>query len=114
MRPLIVGFVGIAVAAPLAAAAQAVSERVTEATRIEGIVFEDRNGDGRWEAGEPGLPGVAVSDQVQVVMTDQSGRLALSSGQVRAASGEVIGRFNSIWRRDPDGQWRVVFDKGSS
>jgi ketosteroid isomerase-like protein len=43
----------------------------------------------------------------------ESGRLALSSGPVRAASGEEVGRFNSIWRKDPDGQWRVVFDKGS-
>jgi len=43
----------------------------------------------------------------------ESGRLALSSGPVRDASGEEVGRFNSIWRMDADGQWRVVFDKGS-
>ena len=43
----------------------------------------------------------------------ESGRLALSSGPVRSPSGEEIGRFNSIWRKDADGQWRVVFDKGS-
>ncbi len=49
-------------------------------------------------------------DVVQVL---ESGRLALSSGPVRAPSGEVLGRFNSIWRKDADGQWRVVFDKGS-
>ncbi|MEJ2111526.1 MAG: nuclear transport factor 2 family protein [Acidobacteriota bacterium] len=49
-------------------------------------------------------------DLVEVL---ESGRLALSSGPVRAASGEIIGRFNSIWRKDEDGQWRVVFDKGS-
>jgi ketosteroid isomerase-like protein len=49
-----------------------------------------------------------------VVEVLESGRLALSSGPVRASSGEVVGRFNSIWRKDPDGQWRVVFDKGSS
>lgn len=42
-----------------------------------------------------------------------SGRLALSSGPVRGASGDVVGRFNSIWRRDEDGRWHVVFDKGS-
>jgi ketosteroid isomerase-like protein len=42
-----------------------------------------------------------------------SGSLALSSGPVRNASGEEVGRFNSIWRKDEDGQWRVVFDKGS-
>ena len=42
-----------------------------------------------------------------------SGGLALTSGPVRGPSGETIGRFNSIWRRDEDGIWRVVFDKGS-
>jgi len=49
-------------------------------------------------------------DVIQVL---ESGRLALSSGPVRAASGVEAGRFNSIWRKDADGQWRVVFDKGS-
>ena len=49
-------------------------------------------------------------DIVQVL---ESGQLALSSGPVLSATGESRGRFNSIWRKDPDGQWRVVFDKGS-
>ena len=48
-----------------------------------------------------------------VVEVLESGNLALTSGPVQAASGEIIGRFNSIWRKDEDGQWRVVFDKGS-
>jgi ketosteroid isomerase-like protein len=42
-----------------------------------------------------------------------SGELALTSGPVLDASGEPAGRFNSIWRLDPDGVWRVVFDRGS-
>ena len=49
-------------------------------------------------------------DLVQVL---ESGDLAFSSGPVRSAAGEEVGRFNSIWRKDPDGQWRVIFDKGS-
>ena len=49
-------------------------------------------------------------DLVEVL---EAGMLALSSGPVRGPSGEEVGRFNSIWRRDADGQWRVVFDKGS-
>jgi len=48
-----------------------------------------------------------------VVEVLESGQLALSSGPVYGASGEEVGRFNSIWRKDADGQWRVVFDKGS-
>jgi ketosteroid isomerase-like protein len=49
-------------------------------------------------------------DQVQVL---EAGGLALSTGPVTAASCEAAGRFNSVWRLDPDGVWRVVFDKGS-
>ncbi len=48
-----------------------------------------------------------------VVTVLASGGLALSSGPVRNAAGEPAGRFNSIWRLEPDGVWRVVFDKGS-
>lgn len=49
-------------------------------------------------------------DAVQVL---ESGQLALTSGPVRDASGAEASRFNSIWRKDADGTWRVVFDKGS-
>jgi ketosteroid isomerase-like protein len=42
-----------------------------------------------------------------------SGALALTSGPVRDPTGAVVGRFNSVWRREPDGVWMVVFDKGS-
>lgn len=41
-----------------------------------------------------------------------SGTLALSSGPVRDPDGKQIATFNSIWRRETDGQWKVVFDKG--
>lgn len=51
--------------------------------------------------------------QPDVVEVLESGRIALSSGPVLSASGEILGRFNSIWRKDNDGQWRVIFDKGS-
>lgn len=49
-------------------------------------------------------------DDVEVLT---SGGLALSTGPVRNPQGQVIARFNSIWRREADGRWRVVFDKGS-
>lgn len=41
-----------------------------------------------------------------------SGKLAHSSGPVRDPGGKQVGTFNSIWRLEPDGKWRVVFDKG--
>ena len=49
-------------------------------------------------------------DRVEVLA---SGTLALSTGPVRDPSGRVVGRFNSIWRREAPGRWRIVFDKGS-
>ena len=49
-------------------------------------------------------------DRVEVL---QSGTLALSTGLVRDPGGKVIGRFNSVWRREAAGVWRVIFDKGS-
>lgn len=41
-----------------------------------------------------------------------SGSLALSSGPVRDPSGKQVATFNSIWQREKDGKWRVLFDKG--
>lgn len=41
-----------------------------------------------------------------------SGNLALTSGPVFDPGGKQTGIFNSIWRREPDGRWLVVFDKG--
>ena len=48
-------------------------------------------------------------DSVEVVA---SGTLALSSGPVKDPSGKQTGVFNSIWRRETGGRWKVVFDKG--
>lgn len=41
-----------------------------------------------------------------------SGTLALSSGPVLDPEGKRIGTFQSIWRLEADGCWRIVFDKG--
>jgi hypothetical protein len=42
----------------------------------------------------------------------RSGTLAHSSGPVINRRGERVGTFNSVWRRESDGSWKVVFDKG--
>ena len=48
-------------------------------------------------------------EQVEVL---DSGTLAFSSGPVLDPKGNRVGTFNSVWRREADGRWRVVFDKG--
>ncbi len=58
------------------------------------------------------LPKPPFSWQRATVVVLDSGSLALSSGPVFDAKGEQTGTFNSIWRREPNGEWRVIFDKG--
>lgn len=48
-------------------------------------------------------------DQVEVL---GDGTLAHSTGPVRSPKGELIGRFFSVWRMEPGGQWRIVMDRG--
>jgi ketosteroid isomerase-like protein len=48
-------------------------------------------------------------EQVEVL---DSGTLAISSGPVRNPEGKQTGVFSSIWRRERDGRWKVLFDKG--
>jgi ketosteroid isomerase-like protein len=42
----------------------------------------------------------------------ESGTLAVSSGPVFDPAGQRTGTFNSAWRREADGVWRVVIDIG--
>ena len=49
-------------------------------------------------------------DQVEIL---DSGLLAHSSGPVRDPEGNLIGRYDSIWRYEGAGVWKVIFDKGS-
>lgn len=48
----------------------------------------------------------------RVVVLDSEG-LAFSTGPVTGPDGREVGIFSSVWRREPDGVWRIVFDKGS-
>jgi ketosteroid isomerase-like protein len=52
-----------------------------------------------------------VPETVEVV---DSGTLALTSGPVRGRDGKQTGTFNSIWRREADGRWKILFDKGAA
>lgn len=48
----------------------------------------------------------------EIVEVLESGTLALSSGPVFDPAGNQVGTYNSIWRLEADGKWRVIFDKG--
>lgn len=58
---------------------------------------------------KPDAPFSWRSESVEVL---DSGQLAHSSGPVFNPKGEQVGSFNSVWRREKDGGWKVVFDKG--
>jgi ketosteroid isomerase-like protein len=58
---------------------------------------------------KPEAPFSWRSESVEVLDT---GKLAHSSGPVLNSKGERVGTFNSIWRRESNGSWKVVFDKG--
>lgn len=57
----------------------------------------------------PQAPFAWEPDLVEVL---PDGTLALSTGLVKDPSGKPIARFNSIWRQEAPGVWRVIFDKG--
>jgi ketosteroid isomerase-like protein len=48
-------------------------------------------------------------ERVEVI---DSGTLAFSSGPVFDPEGKRVGTFNSTWRLEKDGEWRVVLDSG--
>lgn len=59
-------------------------------------------------------PDAPFSWEPETVVVLDSGTLALTTGPVRNPDGRRVATFNSIWRLEPNGEWRIVFDKGSS
>jgi ketosteroid isomerase-like protein len=57
-------------------------------------------------------PNAPFSWRPEVAAVLASGQLGLTSGPVFNPDGTQFGTFNSVWRREPDGSWKVVFDKG--
>jgi ketosteroid isomerase-like protein len=49
----------------------------------------------------------------ELVEVQEGGKLALSTGPVLNAAGKRIATFTSIWRREPSGDWKIIFDRGS-
>lgn len=50
-------------------------------------------------------------EPTQVEVLD-SGHLALSTGPVKDPRGNRLSTFNTVWREEEPGVWRVIFDKG--
>ena len=64
--------------------------------------------------------GPTIKWRPQVVEVLDNGSLALSRGPYKTTSVDADGNsveswgtFNSVWRLNEDGEWRVVFDAGS-
>ena len=57
-------------------------------------------------------PQAPFSWEPEGVQVLDSGTLAISFGPVKDPEGSTVGTFNSIWRLEADGQWRIIFDKG--
>jgi uncharacterized protein (TIGR02246 family) len=85
----------------------------------EEAVFFGRNSELRGRdavaaAWKPLFEGAAApfSWQPEVATVLDSGTLGLTSGPVLAPDGKRIGTFNSVWRREADGSWKIIFDRG--
>ena len=52
----------------------------SQATTVRGVVFNDANRNGVHDVTERGVPGVAVSNQLDVVVTDSAGRFVIPIG----------------------------------
>ena len=48
----------------------------------------------------------------ETVEVQQGGKLALSTGPVVNPAGKRVGTYTSIWRHEPGGEWRIIFDRG--
>jgi len=64
-----------------------------------------------WKEYFDGAPAPFSWEPVTVEVLN-SGNLAFTSGPVRDPKGRETSIFNSVWRREADGSWKVIFDKG--
>jgi len=64
-------------AAALAASSVPLRPAAAQSATVTGVVFEDRSGTGRRQPGDPGIPGVLVSNGREVAKTDGGGRYSL-------------------------------------
>src|SRR5210317_1783322 len=85
---------------------QSVQRGVAEIVTAWGVFFTDSAPDFKWRP--------------QFVEVLEDGTLALSRGPYRliiknedGTTAERWGTFNSIWRKQDDGNWKIIFDAGN-
>lgn len=81
--------------------AAALGSLLLQAAEVSGVVFEDANRNGVRDAGEPGIAGVAVSNQDAVVTTDASGTFRLGdagTGVVFVSTPDGYRTVGPFWR----------------
>jgi pimeloyl-ACP methyl ester carboxylesterase/ketosteroid isomerase-like protein len=61
---------------------------------------------GRWLA----LPVAPFSWAPERVIVNAAGTIGLSTGPVYGADGEPIGNYSSVWVKQADGAWKILFD----
>jgi ketosteroid isomerase-like protein len=55
-------------------------------------------------------PEPAFSWGPERVAVNGDGTLGLSTGPIKDKEGKVVGHYSSIWQRQADGSWKVIFD----
>ena len=55
-------------------------------------------------------PQPAFSWEPERVVVNGAGNLALSTGPIHDAEGTLIGYYSSIWQKQSDGTWKIIFD----
>ena len=57
-------------------------------------------------------PSAPFSWAPEIVEVQAGGKLALSTGPVLDPAGKRVGTYTSIWRHEPNGEWKIIFDRG--
>jgi ketosteroid isomerase-like protein len=55
-------------------------------------------------------PGFVLTWKTDEVVVTESGTIAYSSGSWRMASPSATGPYLAVWRKQPNGQWKVLID----
>lgn len=84
---------------------------------LSGVVYRDENGNGMQDGGEPGIPGVGVSDTIDLVLTAADGRYTLPNAAGGASLLYVClpagyAKSNTWWRRISGQSAPAAFDFG--